>query len=293
MSKTMTACGKGPGGTTTSFVKTGFEKINLAQPASLYFLVAALLLMFFVPPQARAIGLASAEQAVGQWDLSLADSNRKCRLSLRAETAGSGYVLGMPAGCRRSLPILAGVNSWAVPISGRLDLADSSGAPVLDFAAADDGGLLASGPQGETYRLAAVTAAGHGVQAVSPAAPQTPGFEPVQPGAPLRRQKTTVFAARPGDIAGRYYILREGGKDTGCMLTLDDHSQGVGGNRASLAPACRDEGMVIFDPAGWQVVAGRLVLTARKGHTTHLDHQEDGNWAKDPHEGKMLILKKM
>jgi Protease inhibitor Inh len=289
MSKTMTACGKGPGGTATSFVK-----FDLAPRAGLYFVFSALLLMFFVPLQARAIGLASAEQAVGQWDLSLADSSRKCRLSLRAETVGSGYVLGMPAGCRRSLPILAGVNSWAVPISGRLDLADSSGTPVLDFAAANDGGLLASGPQGETYRLAAVTAAGHGVQAVSPAVPQTtPGFEPVQPSAPPRRQKTTVFAARPGDVAGRYYILREGGKDTGCMLTLDDHSQGVGGNRASLAPACRDEGMVIFDPAGWQVVAGRLVLTARKGHTTHLDHQEDGNWAKDPHEGKMLILKKM
>src|ERR1700733_12994971 len=154
MGKTMTACGKGLGGTATSFVK-----FDLASPAGLYFVFAALLFMFFVPLQARAIGLASAEQAVGQWDLSLADSNRKCRLSLRAETVGSGYVLGMPTGCRRSLPILAGVNSWAVPISGRLDLADSSGTPVLDFAAAGDGGLLASGPQGETYRLAAVTAA--------------------------------------------------------------------------------------------------------------------------------------
>lgn len=125
---------------------------------------------------------------------------------------------------------------------------------------------------------------------IAPDAPAQSGFEPIRVAA--GRATAAVGSAKPSGVAGRYSILREGGKDTGCMLTLDDHTRGPGGNKAILAPACRDQGMVIFDPTGWQIVSGRLVLTARKGHTTHLDRQADGTWAKDPKEGKSLILKK-
>jgi Protease inhibitor Inh len=104
---------------------------------------------------------------------------------------------------------------------------------------------------------------------------------------------TGVRAAAPADAAGRYSILRDGGKDTGCMLTLDNQAKAAGRKKASLAPGCRDQGIVIFDPAGWQIVNGRLVLTARKGHKTHLDAQPDGTWKKDPGEGKGLTLKKL
>ena len=100
-------------------------------------------------------------------------------------------------------------------------------------------------------------------------------------------------AATPADAAGRYSILRDGGKDTGCMLTLDKRVKGPGREKASLAPGCRDQGIVIFDPAGWQIVNGRLVLTARKGHKTYLDAQPDGTWKKDPKDGKSLTLKKL
>jgi hypothetical protein len=104
---------------------------------------------------------------------------------------------------------------------------------------------------------------------------------------------TGVRGAAPADAAGRYSILRDGGKDTGCMLTLDNRVKAAGRDKASLAPGCRDQGIVIFDPAGWQIVNGRLVLTARKGHKTYLDAQPDGSWKKDPKEGKSLTLKKL
>ena len=83
--------------------------------------------------------------------------------------------------------------------------------------------------------------------------------------------------ARPNDVAGRYIILREGGRDVGCMLTLDDKARGPGGDlKAQLAPACRDQGIVVFDPVAWRVERGRLVLTARKGHAATFDKQADG-----------------
>ncbi len=101
--------------------------------------------------------------------------------------------------------------------------------------------------------------------------------------------------ARPNDVAGRYIILREGGRDVGCMLTLDDKARASNGDlKAQLAPACRDQGIVVFDPVAWRVERGRLVLTARKGHSANFDRQTDGAWWKDPAEGgKPLGVKKI
>jgi len=100
-----------------------------------------------------------------------------------------------------------------------------------------------------------------------------------------------ALAAGSIDAAGRYSILREGDKDTGCMLTLDSRVRGRAGLKAQLAPACRDNGVVIFDPIGWGLDRGRLVLTARKGHKAHFDKDASGVWRRDAKEGKALGLK--
>jgi hypothetical protein len=63
-----------------------------------------------------------------------------------------------------------------------------------------------------------------------------------------------AYAASSTDASGRYSILREGDKDTGCMLTLDARTRGRAGLKAQLAPACRDNGVVIFDPVGWDCI---------------------------------------
>ena len=97
-------------------------------------------------------------------------------------------------------------------------------------------------------------------------------------------------AIKSAEAAGRYAVLRED-KDTGCMLTLDTRAHGPGGNKALLAPACRDNGFVVFDPVGWTIERDRLVLSARKGHKAHFDRGNDGVWRRDATEGKSLGLK--
>ena len=69
------------------------------------------------------------------------------------------------------------------------------------------------------------------------------------------------------------------------MITLD------ASRKAQLAPACRDQGLVVFDPINWQMERGRLGVTARKGHKAWFDRQSDGTWLRDPKEGKTLILR--
>jgi hypothetical protein len=223
-------------------------------------------------------------------------------MTLRSDTEAGQNAVSMPAGCRRSLPILAKVGTYEVPRADHIALADQTGTPVLDFAEENGKSFVASGPEGETYRLVSVsnsfTPSGtvSGAQAIKP-----PGFQTVEmksaaaaTAAPTAMPSRITAALKPSDLAGRYAVLRDGTKDTGCMITLDDRARAPkGGMRATLAPACRDQGIVIFDPMGWQLVGGRMVLTARKGHTTHLDLQPDNTWAKDPKEGKGLSLKKL
>ncbi len=251
---------------------------------------------FWVEAASVALALSNPMAAAGQWDITLADSNRSCRMTLRADPAGSAAVI-MPAGCRRALPILANVGSFDVPRADHIALADQTGKPVLDFAEDSGRSFVANGPEGETYHLVAISGAFvQSERMAQAAAPKPPGFQTVEtkPGEPAAMPGRITAAIKPGDLAGRYAVLRDGNKDTGCMITLDDKSRAAkGGFKATLAPACRDQGIVIFDPMGWQLAGGRLVLTARKGHTTHLDLQQDNTWAKDPKEGKGLGLKKL
>jgi hypothetical protein len=187
--------------------------------------------------------------------------------------------------CLRAFFVLSPVDAGALSGDGHLDLLDATGQAVLDFAAADAAAFIASGLGGEFYRLASMQGA---PQKNKPVVNQ--GGTASAPAVVATKQDVPAATA---DAAGRYSILRDGGKDTGCMLTLDSKAKGPGGQKASLAPGCRDQGIVIFDPVGWQLVNGRLVLTARKGHKAHLDAQTDGTWKKDPKEGKSLALKKL
>jgi len=247
-----------------------------------------------------ALGLSSPAEATGQWDMTLASSNHACRMTLRDSS------VSMPAGCKRSLPILANVGAFSVPSADHLALTDAAGTPVLDFAQRSGRAFEASGPDGETYELVAISGAMAQAARAAAAPKQTPpGFQPMDSKGMETKavetkvaEKTTAAARspavsfKPGDVVGRYAVLREHNRDTGCMVTLGD-ARGPSGFRANLAPACRDQGIVIFDPMGWNIVGGKLVLTARKGHTTKFDYEPDNTWQKDEKEGKPLGLKRL
>ena len=172
------------------------------------------------------------------------------------------------------MPAVAQVAAWKLATPTRIELLSQNGVAILSFSAQKTG-LTATGPGGEAYVLMAANDVAQG--AVRPAA------APTQAGPPVRA----------ADIPGRYAVLRDGTKDTGCMLTLETSPRGTG-SRAQLAPACRDNGIVIFDPQSWSYVGGKLRLTARKGHSAAFEHMVDGTWQKDPKEGgKPLGFRKM
>lgn len=114
-------------------------------------------------------------------------------------------------------------------------------------------------------------------QAQSPTQPRAPRqAEPPPPAEPAPPQVQPP--TRTSEVAGRYAVLREA-RDTGCMVTLSTNPRSKG-FRAQLAPACRDQGIVVFDPVGWWLAGGKLHLQARKGHNIALGYEE-GVWARE------------
>ncbi|WP_395696806.1 AprI/Inh family metalloprotease inhibitor [Methylocella sp.] len=260
------------------------RRLRPSSLASARFLVLAAALA--APGAAGAAGLDKPldkpEAAIGQWDMTLEGGSRECRLALRPERQLNGFYIGLPHGCRRAIASLVNAAAWNISAPDHIAITDVRGASLLDFAREPDGTLTAATPSGEIYRLTFVGPLPLGSLTASAApavaaAPQAGGARPAPQAAP----------GRPADVTGRYAVLRDGGRDTGCMVTLDP------GGRAYLAPACRDQGIVTFDPVGWRLASSRLVLTARKGHTTTLDQQPDGTWMKDAALGKTLGLKRL
>ncbi|WP_158810325.1 AprI/Inh family metalloprotease inhibitor [Beijerinckia sp. L45] len=249
----------------------------------------------------------SADDIVGQWDVMREQGSRPCRITLNGERSDKGdFFVGVPVACRRVVPILAKVGRWTLGDATHLTLMDPGGRALLALAA-DGDAFSGQGSDGATYRLVYVPAMGRSAtsgdasdllqgkppvgQALPPAVISLATGVAAASDAPVKPSR--VATERMGDLAGRYAVLRDKTHDTGCMLTLDDKTRVKGGARAALAPACRDQGIVVFDPTAWQIVNGRLVLTAKAGHMTHLDKQADGSWLKDPAEGKSLSLKKL
>ena len=231
-----------------------------------------------------------AEMA-GPWVLSFDKTGASCRILLQTDKSDAGdYFLGLPSACRHAMPGIAAVGRWAMPDDTHLTLDAPGGARLLTLVATADG-YTAANPVG-TYNLKMV-AVGRSAAADGPSGAES---SPPTPGATFQRVATRQTRAEPtesvADINGRYAVMREK-RDTGCMLTLDK-TRAKGGDRAQLAPGCRDQGIVVFDPTAWQIVHGELVLTARAGHKTKLEKQDDGVWTKDPKEGgKPLGLKRL
>lgn len=242
-----------------------------------------------------AVDFSAPGKAGGSWDLAQEHSHRNCQVLLKEELTPGGGFIGMPAGCRRAMPILFSVEAWRARGENRLSLVDAAGQEVLDFTL-DGARMTAKGPGGEIYRLNSLhipgsTSAAGAVDTTLPTGSTAAAKAPVA----LESGRAGALANAPkhsGDVAGHYSVLRGEGRKTGCMLTLENETRGSA-LRAVLAPACRDQGLIIFDPVSWALERGQIILTARKGHVAHLDFQADGTWAKDPKDGNPLILKRM
>lgn len=262
-----------------------------------------------LPARAASPPLAVSDEA-GTWDLSFEKGNRRCRLTLRDDPSPPGFALAAPAGCHRAFPLLGPVTNWAPGAGADVLLRTADGQTVLDFG--PDGGPSLSTTVGEdnVYTMIPTSAALQDRLRLASAEPALPvpaapavadadagdgvtvDGRVLAPKGPAGVPEAPLPAATLSEVAGHYAVLRQS-RDTGCMVTLDADERGKAELKARLAPACRDQGIVIFDPVGWHLAKGQIVLTAKKGHSVALTHRQDQTWANAPAKGAALVLKRL
>ncbi len=228
---------------------------------------------------------ADLESAAGRWDLSLDGTTRSCRVMLALDQSPVGRALRFPAGCRRALPILNGMGGWTLAEKKRLNLLDAQGAVALQFEREAEDVLVAKAASGEVFRLERPEDMVQPIRLPPPPPPiGVPQMTPVDP------DKAPPLASLPGTYAIDRYSEREV-----CRIDLRRPLLAGGSGRfeARLLDGCRDLGLVAFDPIAWRSEAGRLTLTARRGHEVTLISERDGHWRRDPEVGATLILRKL
>ena len=136
----------------------------------------------------------------GTWDLSRDGTNFRCVMTLALESGEAGRRLRFPAGCRRALPVTAGMAGWLWTEAG-LRLVDRNLRPLLAFTRRPDGGsLVARAESGEVYSFVPLD-----IAAMRPAEPDAaltglvpqPAPAPVagEPAAPAPAPPATASAA--------------------------------------------------------------------------------------------------
>ncbi|KQT60866.1 hypothetical protein ASG52_16605 [Methylobacterium sp. Leaf456] len=228
--------------------------------------------------------------AAGTWDLAIAGGQRRCVLTLSADSGPAGRIVRFPAGCRRALPVMAGIAGWLYGEDG-LRLVDANVRPILAFTREPDGRSLgASAGNGERYSLVPLQIAAMRPASEMPPAPAaSPAAEPAAAPAPPPEGP----APPPEGPAPGLYALDRATQRDACRIELSPPDAAGKDAPVRLLPGCRDSGITVFDPVSWRFAAGQLTLKARRGHAVNLIALPDGRWRRDPDVGVTFVLRKV
>lgn len=210
--------------------------------------------------------------AAGAWDL-VAKGGQRCRIQLNPKGTRDKLVVGMPPACRGSMARLSPAMIWGIEQDGRIVLSGADGRVLASFTRRPDGGFASEGDEH------VLTPVGGRYQDAERKRVVTAALAP-----PPVDDKTTA-------MAGRWRVARDR-VTVGCEIDLATKPAQAGGYSAALAAGCKDDGLAVFDPAGWRLEGDRLFLVARKGHSIGFSKGQDGVWFKDPAQGRPLFLRR-
>lgn len=220
----------------------------------------------------------------GAWEISAEGGERKCRVQLNArETKDRRMILGAPPACKAAMPALTLAAQWALGEDGAIHLYRQDGAALYLFRRDAAGSFKAEG--GVDLAL----------EPIGGRSSEAPRSENVAATLNALNGQPPAKDADRAALAGVYALGRERGGDA-CALELGRMpgprpKSGGAVWTASLGDACRDDGLRVFDPVGWQFENGRIVLIAKRGVTIGFTRDGDA-WRKDPEAGRPLWMRK-
>ena len=193
---------------------------------------------------------------IGKWEVSNADHDRTCMLTLRADPSGNVFKLELEKACPTQMPELKDVVSWTIGGLDIVRLVDGKGKPVMDFTEVESG-----------------------------------IFEAQRPGEGIFFMQNAAVAASPvglaaDQMAGDWGVVRGSGK-TICTITLTNTAAAQDSFALKLKPGC-DAFVTRFGPAAWYMDHGELVLRSKGGQFWRFEESDPTNWSRVP-EGREPI----
>jgi hypothetical protein len=216
--------------------------------------------------------------AAGLWDLSLANTDRRCAITLGMVSSVTEQPLRFPAPCRKALPVLAEASYWKLASGRRLVLLGREARPLLVFdAGPQDTVLWASAVTGESYRLEPrqkslamarpvsgdVIVTGASQIASAPSASASSEAKP-STAAPLAAPVLPAYL-RPSVVPG-FYSVDRGIQRNICYLELMAGVPDIGRlAKVRVIDSCRDERLSRLKPLSWTLEQNELVLAGQEG----------------------------
>jgi hypothetical protein len=201
---------------------------------------------------AHAQGISDGAKAVaGAYEISNADRDKTCTVTLKAETSGANLKLELERKCAMVFPLLRDVAVWAYGSNDAIRLMDARAKPILEFTEVESG-----------------------------------LYEGLRPGEPLYFMQS--LAAATGDRTAEQmfgdWSMTRGGNPM-CQLTLTNTATGPERFALKVKPGC-DAGAARL--LTWQMDHGQLVLVPGRGEPWRFEETDEGGWSRIP-EGRPPI----
>jgi hypothetical protein len=196
---------------------------------------------------------------LGAWEISNADRDKTCGVTLKGDAVKGGYKLDMDKGCAGALPFTREAQAWTI-VNDMVRIMDARGRIILQFTEVEGGLYEGERPAEGLYFLQSLDAAG-------------PAFQ-------------TASA-----MAGEWNVLRDTDKPI-CSLTLSETAAPAvdEGYALKLRTPC-DAVITRFNPTSWRMDRGELVISSARGEAWRFAQDEAG-WRRVPQNVEPLMLVK-
>jgi Protease inhibitor Inh len=201
----------------------------------------------------------AAKAMAGPWEISNADHDKICAVTLRGDTTAGGLKLDFDrAACGTDFPPLKEAVAWDLIGDNLVRIVGAKGKVLYEFTEVESG----------TY-------------------------ESLRPGQPLTFLQSAAAAGPPPRTAeqmtGDWGVAR-GANPPACTLTLTMNPAPVGKDELALkvAPGC-DPVIVRFGPVSWHMERGELILRSARGTIWRFE-ESDGTWQRIPEGPDPIML---
>jgi hypothetical protein len=193
----------------------------------------------------------------GVWEISNADRDRICAVTLKADPVQGGFRLELDRGCAGAFPIMREVAAWSLS-NEMLLLLDARNRTVLQFSEVEHGMYEAERPGEGLYFMQTLAAAGP--------APRT-----------------------AEQMMGEWAVVR-GENKTVCTLVLTNSAvPGQEGFALQVRQPC-DPLVTRFNPGSWRMNLGELVVAGRGENTWRFEEDDPTTWRRVPEGADPLLL---